>query len=378
MKIISIAKQVHPRICAFREAFYRNEVFQFVTHIAIYKAARNQPIHEKDILPQEIASKASRLRKSLTGKEFRDALKTKISEVPKNNKPDTLNYEEKYNAERFIDYKIDRLFLLTKSFSEVLVASPRQVNKRFKNLIDTWKMTRKNNTYYTSDKIDKVFLFLGFDIIKFILEIRDDLNLTSIKNFLRSLEDVEISATNLIEVVSILAKKENLQKLAGKAASNAVKMIDKENETILRANLFAQLAHAIFSASTDEASAFFHAGLEKMDSIGSGDYKFTNELLLFASSIKGDEIEERDFHTLSNICELNMGDEPHKFYWGAYGAGLSKASGIRGLAKLCRWDDRSRISLSHTFLPYLISLLNDNKIAPKDAISLNGVVAYKG
>ena len=31
----------------------------------------------------------------------------------------------------------------------------------------------------------------------------------------------------------------------------------------------------------------------------------------------------------------------------------------------------SRISLSYTLLPYLISLLNDNKITPKDAISLN-------
>ena len=371
LKIISIGKKTHPRIYVFRDSFYQNEVFQFITYVAIYKAARNQSIHEKDILPQEIASKASKLRKNLTGKDFRDALKKKISRSPENNKSSSLSHEEKYNAERFIDHKMDRLFLLTKLFSKVLIASSKQINKRFNNLIDAWKMARKNNEYYTGDKVDNLFLFLGFDMIKFALEIRNDLNLATIKNFLKSLEDVEISTTNLIEIVSILSKRKGLQELAGKVASSAMKMIDRENEVSLRANLFSQLAHAIFPASTDEASTFFHMGLEKMDSIGSGDYEFTNELLLFASSIKGEEIEERDFHTLSNICELNMGDEPEKFFWGAYGAGLSKIAGIRGLAKLCRWDDRSRISLSHTLLPYLISLLNDNKITPKDAISLN-------
>lgn len=371
LKIISIAKQVHPDIHAFRDVFYYNEVFQFVTHIAIYKAAKNQSIHEKDILPREIASRVSKLKKKLTGKEFKAALKTKISERLKNDNSNSLSYEAKYRAERFIDYKMDRLFSLTKLLSEVLIASPRQVNKKFKNLVDTWKVTRKNNEYYTSNKIDNPFLFLGFDIIKFTLEIRNDLRPTTIRNFLTSLEDVEIPATNLIEVVSILAKRESLQELAGKAAADATKMIHKENEVGLQANLFARLAHAIFPASIDEASTFFQIGLEKMDLIGSGDYEFINELLLFASSIKGNEIEECDFHTLSNICELNLGDEPHKFDWGAYGAGLSKVAGIRGLAKLCRWDDRSHISLSHTLLPYLISLLNDNKITPKDAISLN-------
>jgi len=50
-------------------------------------------------------------------------------------------------------------------------------------------------------------------------------------------------------------------------------------------------------ASIDEASVYFRDGLEQMDAIGSGDYRFTNELLLFASSITGDELDERAFHT---------------------------------------------------------------------------------
>ena len=67
--------------------------------------------------------------------------------------------------------------------------------------------------------------------------------------------------------------------------------------------------------------------------LGSGDYEFTNELLSFTSQLRGDEIEERAFHTLSNICELNMGDETEKFPWGVYGHGLSKISGRAGASE---------------------------------------------
>jgi len=39
-------------------------------------------------------------------------------------------------------------------------------------------------------------------------------------------------------------------------------------------------------ASFEETAAYFCAGLEQMDAIGSGDYQFTNELLLFAAELR--------------------------------------------------------------------------------------------
>ena len=51
-----------------------------------------------------------------------------------------------------------------------------------------------------------------------------------------------------------------------------------------RADLYADLSHAMLPASPEEASHYFREGLEQMDAIGSGDYEFTNELLLFASA----------------------------------------------------------------------------------------------
>ena len=98
---------------------------------------------------------------------------------------------------------------------------------------------------------------------------------------------------------------------------------------------------------------------------------FVNELLVLTSQMVGDELDEQNFHTLSNICELNVGEEPEEFFWGAYGRGMSKAAGIRGLAKLSRWDDRSKIALKNSLLPYLTGLIECAKVDPKDAVALN-------
>ena len=138
----------------------------------------------------------------------------------------------------------------------------------------------------------------------------------------------------------------------------------------MRPVLVGQVSRAILPASVDEASAYFSAGLEQMDAIGSGDYQFTNELLLFAASLKGSEIGEADFHTLSNICELNMPSEEEKFPWPAFARAFSRCSGLKILAKLGRWNDRDKISLDYTLLPYVAALIEDDKIDPAMAVAL--------
>jgi hypothetical protein len=66
-----------------------------------------------------------------------------------------------------------------------------------------------------------------------------------------------------------------------------------------------------------------------------------------------------------------MGGEPTKFFWGAFGHGIAKVAGLRGLAKLSRWDDRSKVALKNTLLPYLTALVEQGKIDAKDALALN-------
>ena len=65
-----------------------------------------------------------------------------------------------------------------------------------------------------------------------------------------------------------------------------------------------------------------------------------------------------------------MPEEEEKFPWSSFAWGLSRTSGSKVLAKLARWDDRSKVSLNYTLLPYLTALIKDDKISPENALAL--------
>lgn len=368
-----------PGIWAFRDSFNHGSIFSHVFLAALVAAEKKRPVHEKDLLPKELVPICSRIPKTLTGKPFRDKANEKLSKVqlkPRNDDattklPNAMSYDEQQRAERFLSLRLEPLLSLTSALSAVLGASSRIVDKRFVELVDTWEQVRKNRDQYRTEGIDHFFNMLGLDAVLFVLWTRSELKPESVKKLLMALQGGNVSAKDIVQIVSILAKRMPLQALAGEQAIKARALIEKEDDVSNRAALFGALGRAMLPASIDEASSYFREGLEQMDAIGSGDYQFTNELLSFASQVKGDELSERDFHTLTNICELNMGEEPEKFFWGDFGRGIAKVAGLRGLAKLSRWDDRSKIALDNTLLPYLTGLLEAGKIDAKDALALN-------
>lgn len=373
------ARHERPGIWSFRDAFNHHSVFSHVFQIALVAAEKKQPIHEKDLLPKELVPICARIPKTLSGKAFRDRAKEKLSKVPRKPRdddgttrlPNAMSYDEQQNAERFLNIRLEPLLSLTSALSAVLAASTRSVDKRFVELVDTWEQVCKNRDQYRTEAIDHFFNLLGLEAVLFVLWARSELNPESAKQLLTAIQGHNVSASDIIRIVSLLAKRAPLQTLAGEQAIKTRDLIEREDEVNYRASLYGALGRAMLPASIDEASTYFRDGLEQMDAIGSGDYEFTNELLLFASQVKGDELSERDFHTLTNICELNMGEEPQKFFWGAFGRGLAKVAGLRGLAKLSRWDDRSKIALDNTLLPYLTGLVDAGKIDPKDALAIN-------
>lgn len=369
-----------PGIWSFRDHFHHSDVFPFVFRTALVSAVKGTTLHEKDVLPTELVPICSRIPRQLTGKDFRKEAKERLSKSDQmghhkgqsDKSPAKFSYEQKHEAERFLDRRLEPLLGLTTALAKFLAASAPDIDIAFIKILDVWAEARKFRDPYSSREIDRFIHMLGLEIAIFALWARDDLTLLCVRRFLESLhEQGMFGAHTLIQIVSILAKRQALQRLAGEQGLRVRSLIEVENDVTYRASLYASLARAIRPGSTDEASTYFRAGIEQMDAIGSGDYEFTNELLLFASSMKGAELEERDFHTLTNICELNMGEEPEKFPWGAFARGLSKAAGPKGLAKLSRWDDRSKISLSYTLLPYLTALVEDGKIEAEVALALN-------
>ena len=212
-------------------------------------------------------------------------------------------------------------------------------------------------------------------MVTFVLWTRADLKTVSVRRLLERLhQEKHLFPSRLIEVVWIIARRPRFGVIAATEAARARSLIEKEDEVITRAGLFAELGRAILPVSADDAAEYFRKGLEQLDAIGSGDQEFTAELLDFASAIRGCELRPRDFHTLTNICELNMYSEEEKFPWRSFGRAMSKAAGPKGLAKLSRWHDRDKVALAYTLLPYLTALVRDGKIAGEDAVALNGDV----
>lgn len=379
---LAIAKRAphkRPDTWSFRDHFAEQYVFPFLLHIALTAGLEGEEVREKHILPTELVPISKGMKGDLSGAEFRKDLKERLEKRWRASREEddadkkTITYEKKREADEFVDRRLGPALELTRAFAALLKAPAGGAGSAFVALLKAWADARgTGDNYYGTRKYDPFFQILGCQIATFALWARSDLKVNSVKAFLTRLHEQEILLpSTCIEIVAMLAERNALQTLAGEEAVKSRSMIETENEVTFKASLYARLSRAILLASADESAAYFRAGLDQMDAIGSGDYEFTNELLLFASSIRGQELDERDFHTLTNICELNLTDEPEKFPWFAFGKALSRVSGCRGLAKLSRWDDRSKVPLKYTLLPYLTALVDDNKIAPEDALALN-------
>lgn len=377
LTISSCAPHSRPSVWAFSDHFSDQHVFPFLAYMALHAAVKGKELRERDILPNELDIICSKLRNIDSSGEFRKKLKKclegRVQTKQNQSKDDkkSISYELKRDLESFIDTRLEPLLTLAKAFAGLIGAPFKKGDKAFLALLEAWAETRGKRDQYSFQKFNHFFQLLGCQLAMFALWARADLTVASVKAFLDRLHEQEIlGASTIIEAVAIIAKRSHLHALAGKQAVKASSLIEKDYDVSSRATLYAQLARAILPASRDEAASYFKAGLEQMDAIGSGDYQFTNELLLFASSLRGDELAEQDFHTLTNICELNTPDEEEKFPWFAFAKGLSRTSGCKSLAKLARWDDRSKVSLNCTLLPYLTALIQDGKIDPEYALAL--------
>lgn len=364
LSIVNSAQIAQPGIWAFQDYFSEHHAFPFLIKAALISAIRRRASSGQDLIPKELEKICSRIKKTRNSSEFKEKLNKII-------KDEALSYDSKQEAERFVNEKLESLLALTNALSKLLRTPRGKGDEAFLSFLSTWTEARKKRDFYIrADQTSRFFQTIGCQMAIFALRVRNDLKTKSIRSFIERLHEQTTHTNTLIEVVSILAGRSSLYELAGKEAIKAKSLIEQEDDVIQRASLFANLARAISAASNEEAAAYFKMGLEQMDSIGSGDYEFINELLIFASSLKGNNLNERDFHTLTNICELNMSGEAEKFPWFAFAKGLSKCSGIRGLAKISRWDDRSKISLDYTLLPYLTALIEDREIEPEDALVL--------
>ena len=350
----------------------------FLINSAIDAAVRETTVSAQDILPIELQSIGKGLKYDASAEEIKKRLVIRFQKQKSIDKG-LAEHKKQYSdiiirdAERYLERYFVPLITFVRNLAECFAAPINGADTLYKNLVDLWEHHFSHHNRYSYDQpLVRYFQHLGADVLTYALNARRDLKAASFRYFLDRLRKQDYSPTwLLIDLTSIAALKPGFAQITAEIALDAELSINREDDVTIRADLFADLARAVLPLSTVDANTFFTKGIDQLDAIGSGDHEYTKELLEFASSVVGEEISEGSFHNLTNICELNLPDDSEKFYWDLFGKAMSRTAGIRGLAKLSRWHDRERIEFNYTLMPYLAALVNDEKMTPEDAVSLN-------
>jgi hypothetical protein len=375
--ILAALRVDRPSSWVYTDYFPDGSSGAFIRRAVLAAVAGKKPLADSNVFPKELLDIGRSIDASISGDTLRKAVLQKLESQYKAQRPaedgkKRISYEDKSRMEAFLNQRLERLLRVARAFEQVVSASAGRADRPFIQLLDVWIESAKKQDEYTDRKNGRMFFdMLGRSLLMFCLRVRPDLKAASIKTAVSRIEAAASTiASNLIEIIGILARRPAWHSSIDAASIKVRSMIELEDDVGHRGSMFAQLAEAILPASRNEANAYFTLGLKEVDAFGSGDYHYTNDLLLFAASLKGDELSEQDFHTLSNFCEMNMASEEEKFPWFSFAKGMAAAAGPRMLAKLGRWDDRDKISLAYTLLPYLTALIERRKISPEVALGL--------
>ncbi len=379
--ILSTIQIPAPSLHTYMASYWTGEVYPFLARQVLISVAAGTVLEERHLLPSELAVMAANVPFEVHGQDFKKALKAELEKNYQAGRAESgttghISYETKNSAERFLDSRLESWLRISVAFSEAIFQQKGRNSGSLTPLINLWIELRNKCDYYSGGSdVQRQHNAVGERLLTLVLGADPELDVAEVQRYVEAVSETGVTPVgNVIEIIGILAARAPLQVLAGTTAVKMKAAIECEDEVSQRASLFADLARAISPASRDEAVEYYRKGLEQMDAIGSGDYQFVNELMQFASSLQGEELANPDSHTLSNICELNLGEE-HKFNWAMYGAAMAKVSGLKGIAKLARWEDRDRISLNYTLLPYLNALLEYDKIDPAIALAMLRVSA---
>lgn len=377
--ILAALPLVPPSLHVFMDSSYWiGEVATYIARQVITSCATGTLIAARDLLPRELAEHAATLPPSQTDAEFFTALKEALSadyqakvKAARDAKEGTRHHRNHHeSATQFLREQLPRWLDIARDFAQAVVGSGSAA-PTLVPLTNRWITLRNTSNYYSGGRsAQQKHNAVSERLLALALAANEGFSAGEVTAYIEvASKPGTTPVPHLIGLVALLASRPAFHTMAGAHAIKAGAAIEKEHDVTDRATHFARLGQAIAMASPIEAVAYFRKGLEQMDAIGSGDYRFVEGLMHFAGALTGEGLGQRESHTLSNICELNFVEE-EKFDWGSYGAAMSRVSGVAGLAKLARWQDRGRISLDYTLLPYVRALVEDDKLDAELALTL--------
>ncbi|MBD8524435.1 NACHT domain-containing protein [Pseudomarimonas arenosa] len=377
--ILAALPLASPGLHVFMDSSYWiGEVATYIARQVITCCATGTLVGPRDLLPRELAEHAATLPPNLPESEFLTALKEALDadyQARAKAARDAQeyarhDYSHHASAVQFLKERMPLWLDIARDFAQAVVGSGSAAPS-LAPLTARWMTLRNTSDYHSGGRLAQhQHNTVGERLLALALAANDAFPTGEVAAHIEATSEPDTTpVSNLIGLVDLMASRPAFHEMAGALAIKASAAIEKEHDVTDRATHFARLGQAITLASPVEAVAYFRKGIEQMDAIGSGDYRFVEGLMHFAGALNGKGLGQRESHTLSNICELNFGEE-QKFGWGSYGAAMSRVSGVAGLARLARWQDRGRISLDFTLLPYVRALLEDNKLDAELALTV--------
>lgn len=359
--------------------YAKDYVFAFFLHTVLASYTEGKNLDTKSLLSKDLFEICNHVRRGKHDHSYKTRLKAALDDYvasDKNVRDDGVTKISKKGKEtlrKHIDSDLVNLTALANEFSSAITCDSKTSLIELKSLLKCCSTISEHQDNYGRATANNFFISLGFECILFLLNVRSDYNEKHGSLILRWCKDHNVyTPLRQKSLAKEMANNNSLHEMAALQASLAAKKISQTDTDIdTRANFFGSIAQIIRQVDTNEADQYFKKGLRQLDSLGSGDYGYITELLNLLGSLEMDEVAPNTFHTLSNLVEINIEDEPEKFSWYSFSNAFSNIAGIRMLAKLARWHDRDIVKLHITLLPYLTTLLKHNKISPEIAVALN-------
>jgi hypothetical protein len=379
--ICGVASPQRYYLYSLRDPFHTEDISPWLLSVVAVAVAEGRQLTLWDCLPIEL----SRLIEGETIRsddETQEGLLRKKIGEPIN---PTATTEEKRmqlsagDRQRAMDYVRERIRPLLKFvriIADIVKAeTTAESDKAIGQLFDLWKSDQlhaREAVHFDRELrrfLDNLYAACSIQVLSALGKI-DETTAPQLRERLNACVFINVGLR--MTMVKQLAVRPAAHLEAGRFAVEVVTGIEHEDDVTRRSSLFAELARAILPANRTEARTLFRRGLTELDALGSGDYEFTNELLVFSGVVRGGPINSTAALRLAKICELNNYDS-HKFPWPLTAKAFSRLWGARYLAQIARWNDRDKPRLEYTLPAALTFLIRDRHLVAEEAVPLIGL-----
>ncbi|WP_369743042.1 hypothetical protein AB8S08_00565 [Pseudidiomarina sp. PP-1MA] len=230
-------------------------------------------------------------------------------------------------------------------------------NDVFAAFLAVWKSELRPNVDWQSDKgLDNIVRHVGIGFAKILLHHCESIEMSEAKELINITEENKFSVGDKLALLSHIARRANLNELAGEYAAKISQYIVKDDYIEQRSDAYRELAEALIPMSIDEAQMYYSEGLAQLDQMGGSDYDLIYSVLNYAAEQPGGFVKPELSHRLMNLCQIIFQDEPSKFGWTLFARASAASIGLPALYKLIRWNDQDIVDYSYA-LPQLVCYL---------------------